>query len=220
MSMKHLPCTVLSPSAVLCLVVVALAAGCGGGGSSSATDLTMVALNSNVGRAVFHIDCAPTGGDLPDPAAACAALAAAPKLVTKPKPFVCLGGTTSWWDVTITGRLNGTPVHRAFSTCWTTQMATLGRFDMGDNVLQKHLVARRHEAVLAGTKRIFPPGVLRPADLVTCDILGHHLALGVPTQTGPSSSSGYNGKNVVAVALAVALRRDGSVSASCHTGTR
>ncbi len=130
-----------------------------------------------------------------------------------------MGGPTSWWDVTITGRLNSRPINRAFSTCWTTQMATLRRFDMGDNVLQKHLVARRHEAILAGTRRIFPAGVLRPADLVTCDILGHHLALGVPTQTGPSSSSGYSGKNVVPVVVAVALRRDGSVSASCHTGT-
>ena len=99
-------------------------------------------------------------------------------------------------------------------------MATLGRFGMGDYVLQKHLVPRRHEAVLAGTERVFPPGVLRPSDLVTCDILGHHLSLGVPTQPGgPSSSTGYGVTNVVTVTLAAALHRDGSITASCHTGS-
>ena len=213
--------SVFALSMLLSLVVAALVAGCGGGRSAAATDLTMVAVNSNVGRAVFHIACAPNGGDLPNPARACAALAAAPQLVTKPKPFVCIGGTTSWWDITITGRLNEKSIHRAFSTCWTPQMATLGRFKMGGDVLEKHLVARRHEAVLAGTKHVFPPGVLRPADLVTCDIRGHHLALGVPTQAGgPSSTTEYfGGKKVVAVTVAVALRPDGSVSASCNAGT-
>jgi hypothetical protein len=210
--------SVCALSMLLCLMVVALAAGCGG--SSPATDLTMVAVNSNVGRAVFHIECAPIGGDLPNPARACAALAAAPQLVTKPKPFVCIGGTTSWWDVTITGRLNGRPIHRSLSTCWTPQMATLGRFELGGDVLQKHLVSRRQEAVLAGTRRVFLPGVLRPADLVTCDIPGHHLALGVPTQTGgpASTTRNFGGRKVVAVTVAVALRPDGSVSASCHLG--
>ena len=209
-------------AAPLCLCcIVALAAGCGGGrASSAATEITMLAVNSNVGRAVFHVDCAPAGGDLPNPARACAALTASPQLITKPKPFVCIGGTTSWWDVTITGRLNGRPIHRAFSTCWTPQMATLGRFGMGGNVLETHLAPRRHEAVVAGTTRVFAPGGLRPADLVTCDILGHRLALGVPTQAGPSSSTGYSGgKKVVAVTLAVALRADGSVTASCNAGT-
>ena len=76
-----------------------------------------------------------------------------------PKPFVCAGGTFSWWDVTISGRLNGKPIHRAFSTCWTPQMATLGRLGMSWDVLRKHLLPRRHEAVLAGTKRSFPSGV-------------------------------------------------------------
>ena len=98
-------------------------------------------------------------------------------------------------------------------------MATLGRFGMSEDLLQKHLVPRRHQAVLAGTKHVFPPGVLRPSDLVTCAILGHHLALGVPTEIGPSSSTGYGGTNVVSVTLAVALHRDGSVAATCHTGT-
>ena len=100
-------------------------------------------------------------------------------------------------------------------------MTTLGRFEMGGSVLQKHLVRRRQETVLAGQTRVFPAGVLRPADLVTCDIPGHHLALGVPTQTGgPSSTTGYfGGRKGAAVTVAVALRPDGSVSASCNVGT-
>ena len=219
MLIEHVRSSMCSASVLLCLLTVGVVAGCGGGRSSSATDLTMSAINSQVGRAVFHIECAPTGGDLPNPERACAALAASPQLVTKPKPFDCIGGFGSWWDVTITGRLNGKPVHRAFSTCWTTQMATLGRFGMGDYVLQKHLVPRRHEAVLAGTERVFPPGLLRPSDLVTCDILGHRLSLGIPTQPGPTSSTEYGVTNVVSVTLAAALHRDGSITASCHTGT-
>ena len=76
----------------------------------------MLAVNSFVGRSLFHLDCAPVGGDLPNPARACAALTKKPQLVTKPKPFLCAGGTFSWWDITISGRLNGKPIHRAFST--------------------------------------------------------------------------------------------------------
>ena len=53
-------------AALLCLCCcAALAAGCGGGRSASpATELTMLAVNANVGRAVFHVDCSPAGGDL------------------------------------------------------------------------------------------------------------------------------------------------------------
>lgn len=208
----------------LLLIAVSLV-GCSGAsnwpvqrGPDPETRLTILAVNANVGRAAFHLSCGPAGGDLPNPRGACAALDTTPELITRPKPFVCIGGSFSWWEVTINGRLNGDPIHRNLSTCWTTQMATLGRFEMSSKVLQKHLLPRRHEAVLAGTERVFPPGVLRPGDLVTCDIRGHHLALGVPTETGPGASTGYNGVNVVSVTLTVAQHRDGSVSASCHTG--
>lgn len=204
-------------AALLCLGLVVVLAGCGGGGSRPATDLTILAVNFEVGRSSFRLECLPPGGDLPDPVRACAALAAQPQLVTNPKPFGCFGGITSWWDVTIAGRLNGKPIHRAFSTCWTPQMATLGRFGMNATVLQKHLLPRRYESVLAGTKRVFAPGVLRPGDLVRCEIRGHHLSLGVPTQSGPSGSIGYSGLHG-SVTLSVGRNRDGSVSASCHIG--
>src|SRR6266545_1414685 len=205
-------------AAILASVAIVLLAGCGSGSQrGSGTNLTMLALNASVGRAVFHLRCAPTGGDLPDPSKACAALRQQPRLVTSPKPFVCVGGTFSWWDVTLRGRLNGKTIRRSFSTCWTPQMATIGRFGLSWDVLQKHLLPRRHEAVLPGTRRVFPPSALRATDLVTCDILGHHLEAGVPVPTGPEGrvSTGYGGVNIVSVVLTIAHNRDGSVSASC-----
>jgi hypothetical protein len=189
-------------------------------GSQPATKLTLVALNSWVGRAVFHLDCGPAGGDIPRPARACLALAHTPQLVTSPKPFTCMGGTSSWWDVAISGRFNGKQITRAFSTCWTPQMTTIGRLGLAWPVLQKHLVARRVQAVMPGTSVVFAPGVLRAADLVTCTILSHHLQVGVPLAVGSPASGGFGGANVTSVTLSVGRHRDGSVSASCHTGTR
>jgi hypothetical protein len=123
---------------VLALTISALA-GCGGAGTKG-TKLTMVAVNRNVGRAVFHLSCNPAGGDLPRPEAACVALADTPQLVTRPQPFVCKGGPSSWWEVKITGHVRGRELRRAFSTCWTTQSATLGRLGMTVRVLHRHLV--------------------------------------------------------------------------------
>jgi hypothetical protein len=204
----------------LAFIAVVVLAGCSGSDARPATHLTMFAINTSVGRAVFHLDCAPPGGDVPNSRRACDALKKEPRLITDPKPFTCMGGTFSWWDITISGRLNGATIRRRFSTCWTSQMATLGRFELSWKVLEKHLLPRRHETLLPGTEHVFPPGVLRPADLVTCDILGHHLEVGVPVESGPGSgaSNGYGGANVITVTLAVAHRRDGSVSATCHRG--
>lgn len=205
--------------AVVTAVIVVVAAGCGGS-RQPRTQLSMLAINTSVGRALFHLDCDPVGGDLAQPSAACAALAKQPQLVTDPTPFNCAGGSFSWWDITISGRLDGKPIRRTFSTCWTPQMATLGRFGMSWASLQKHLLPRRTETVLPGTARTFPPGALRPADLVTCDILGHHLAVGVPETSGPGgSSNGFSGANVVSVTLSIVRHHNGSVSATCHRGT-
>jgi len=68
---------------------------------------------------------------------------------------------------------------------------------------------------MPGTQRAFPAGVLRPGDLVTCDILAHKLEVGVPIEFG-TSSNGYGGKHVISVTLSVTHNRDGSVAASCH----
>jgi hypothetical protein len=205
---------------LLTFLIAAVLAGCGNGQTPATTHLTMLAINTSVGRALFHLDCAPPGGDVPNSRRACDALKKEPRLVTNPKPFTCRGGTFSWWDITISGRLNGADIRRHFATCWTPQMATLGRFGLSWDVLQKHLLPRRHETLLPGTAHVFPPGVLRPADLVTCDILGHELELGVPLESGPGSgaSTGYSGANVISVTLAVAHGTNGSVDATCHRG--
>jgi hypothetical protein len=200
---------------LICLA--ALLAGCGGHAVTPSTDLTLLAVNPHVGRAVFHVACGPPGGDLADPGRACAALAAQPDLVTRPKPFTCHGGMFSWWDITITGRLDGRPVRTHTSTCWTPQMAMIGRLGIGWQALQAHLLPRRRETVMPGARRTFPSGQLRPGDLVTCEILGHKLEDGVPIEV-VTSSTGYGGKDVVSVTLSVTHDRDGSVTASCHKG--
>ncbi len=202
----------------LALLVLSAAAGCGSGMNLAGTKLTMTAVNSNVGQAVFHLDCGPTGGDVSDPAGACAALGHDPKLVTSPQPYTCIGGTTSWFDMTISGRLAGKPVHRRFSTCWTPQMATLRKLGLA-NSLGRHVLRRRHGIVLPGTTRAFLPGTLRPGDLLTCTILHHRLQLGIPERFGPIGSTGVGGKNVASVTLTGNRHLDGSVSASCHLGT-
>ena len=185
--------------------------------SGSDTQLTIRAVNSSVGRSEFHLSCEPPGGDLPDPARACAALTKDPGLVTKPKPFTCAGGTFSWWDVEITGQLSGKPLDTKFSTCWTIQMATLERFGMDTNVLEAHMLPRRHEFVLPETRRVFEPGTLEVGDEITCDIRGHHLDAGVPSNTGEPMSIGYNGRYIVGVTMTVERHEDGSVVADCHT---
>lgn len=201
---------------LLAALLVCALAGCGGTAKPS-TELTLVALNPTVGRAAFHLACEPSGGDLGSLARVCAALAADPALVTSPKPFVCAGGPFSWWEITITGRLHGRPVRTHVSTCWTPQMAMIGRLGIGWHSLQAHLVPRRQEAAVPGVPQTFPAGRLRPADLVTCTILGHKLEDGVPIDFG-TSSTGYDGDNVTPVTLSVTYNRDGSVTASCHRG--
>src|SRR5881275_1385378 len=44
--------------------------------------LTVLAVGENGGRALFHLRCDPAGGDVAQPAKACAAIAAQPSLVT------------------------------------------------------------------------------------------------------------------------------------------
>ena len=70
-------------SALLFALLVPAFAGCGSmPASGSDTQLTIRAVNSSVGRSEFHLSCEPPGGDLPDPARACAALTKDPGLVT------------------------------------------------------------------------------------------------------------------------------------------
>jgi len=179
------------------------------------THLTVTAINTNVGRAVFHLDCGPAGGDLPNPARACAAIAVSPQLITNPKPFTCRGGPNSWWEVKISGLLDGAPIQRRLTTCWAPKMATLGHLGMSWQALRAHLVPRRHMSVLAGTKHRFPSGALRPSDLVTCNIRGHYLELGVPTTIGHPTFTGFGGQKYDYVSLEITRHADGSVTAAC-----
>jgi hypothetical protein len=128
-------------AAACLLLVLAPLTGCGNGSARPRTALTIRAVNEAVGRAVFHLDCRPTGGDLPDDAAACRALASAPSLVTAPRPFQC---PAMPWRVAISGRLDGRRISREFVTCWTPQMATIARLGIGrPSVLKGHLLPRR-----------------------------------------------------------------------------
>ena len=201
--------------AALAVLLVVLAAGCGGSAKLARTRLTLTALNPNVGMAVFHLDCQPTGGDVSDPAAACAALAHNPKLVTSPTPYTCLGGPWSWFDVTISGRLAGTPVHEKFSTCWTRQSATLGKLGIGRS-LSGHIRTRRRGIVDAS--RTFVSGELRPGDLLVCGVPGHGgLELGIPDRRGSLGSASSGG--VLGATLTGTRHSDGSIAASCTPGS-
>jgi hypothetical protein len=198
------------------VVLVALAAGCGTGGNVAGTHLTLTALNPNVGLAAFHLDCGPAGGDLADAAAACSALSRDPGLVTSPKPFVCIGGTSSWFDVTISGRLAGKSVQQKFSTCWTPQMKTIGKLGLSWSSLEQHILPRRHGVVAPFTTRTFPPGALRPGDLLTCTVQGHEIELGVTDHVGELGSTGFGGG--VNVTLTGTRHADGSITATCRHG--
>lgn len=198
--------------AALALGLVVLAAGCGGT-KAAETHLTVSALNPTVGMAVFHIEC-----PAPEPSTACDALGSNPSLVTAPKPFTCLGGPSSWFDMTISGRLAGKPVHEKFSTCWTPQMATLGKLGLAPE-LNSHIRPQRHGVVLPGIPRTFPARSIRPGDLLVCRWPGHHpLELGVPDRFGRLGSVGQGGRDVVAITLTGTRHSDGSVTASCHRG--
>jgi hypothetical protein len=177
---------------LLALLVLPLA-GCGNAADLTGTKLTLTAVNPSVGQAVFHLSCEPATGDVSDPAAACAALGRDPKLVTSPQPYTCLGGPSSWFDMTITGRLDGKPVHRKFSTCWTPQMATLKKLGLARS-LTHHILLRRDGIVRPGIRRTFPPGTLRPGDILICRILNHRLQLGIPAGFGSIGSTGFGGE--------------------------
>ena len=63
--------------------------GLGSPSSTAPTHLTLRAEGGLVGRShrLFHLSCSPPMGDVPQPAQACAAIAAQPTLITKPTPY-------------------------------------------------------------------------------------------------------------------------------------
>jgi hypothetical protein len=83
------------------------------------TNLTLLVANEFGGQLRFHLTCHPASGNLPHPASACAAIAARPSLITRPKPFNCWGPSL---EFTILGRMQSKPVNTKLATCWSTQM--------------------------------------------------------------------------------------------------
>ena len=118
--------------AVAAVAAVSAVAGCGD--ESPSTSLSLVATNPSVGRATLTLECDPAGGDVPRPAAACSGLARDPAVLLHPKPFVCFGGTFSWWEIRITGRYEGKPVDVRTSTCWTRQMELIRVLGIGSGI--------------------------------------------------------------------------------------
>ena len=164
-------------------------------------------------RALFHLRCDPAGGNVAQPARACAAIAAQPSLVTHPKPVYNFGGDS--WYVTITGSLNGKPVHVGVGGDWMTQMALIRKLGLaGTHGQPLHPERLRHGFVGLNKTQRFAPGVLRPGDLVTCRVphsyQGIQLATSVPVHQGLGRWFG-----AAPGLMAIRLRADGAVIASC-----
>jgi hypothetical protein len=67
-------------------------------------------------------------------------------------------------------------------------MATLDKLGLARS-LGRHVRRRRRGRVLPGLKRTFPPGALRPGDLLVCKIRHHRLQMGIPDTFGPIGST-------------------------------
>ena len=178
-------------------------------------NLTVLAVSENFGggRALFHLRCAPAGGNVAHPARACAAIAAQPSVVTHPKPFYDWG--ENQWYVTITGRLNGKPVHFRGGMSWTNQTDLVDKLGLaGPHGRPLHLERLRRGSVAMGQTRTFAPGALRPGDVVACRVhngyRGPRLAMGVPVQRGAGRTMGATSS-----VMKVVVRADGAVTAGC-----
>jgi hypothetical protein len=89
--------------------------GAGSAGVRSSTSLRLLVDGAVYnGPGVFHLNCDPPGGDVPNPAAACAAIAAQPDTITKPEVGGCLA---PWRTLEIRGRMNGKPVNGFVAAC-------------------------------------------------------------------------------------------------------
>lgn len=93
-------------------------------------------------------------------------------------------------------------------------MELIAKLEIG-RALDAHLLPRRNERLSGREERTIPPGVLRPADLVSCQIDARRLEVGVPIEPEMTSETGYEGVGVTTVRLTVTRHRDDSVTASC-----
>src|SRR5437763_8075581 len=122
----------------------------------------------------------------------------------------------------ITGNVNGKPVHFGGGGIFATDVPLVAKLGLarryGKPVVR--LEPRRHGFVAMSHTHRFAPGVLRPGDLVTCrthhSYKGPPLAMSVPVHRGntPEESSAMPGL------MAVRIRADGAVLASCFPRDR
>ena len=169
-------------------------------------------------RALFHLRCDPAGGNVAQPAKACAAIAAQPSLVTNPKPFYNFGSDS--WYFTITGSLNGKPVHVGVGGDWMTQMALIDKLGLaGPHGQPLRLERLRHGSVGLNQTHRFAPGVLRPGDDVSCRVphsyQGIQLATSVPVHQGLGRVFG-----ATPGVMAIRVQTNGAVIASCLARSR
>jgi hypothetical protein len=182
-------------------------------------------------RALFHLKCDPASGNVADPARACAAIAAQPSLVTDPKPYCSVVSSgcvpsdgpapVSPWYFRITGSVGGKPVHFEGEGTWAPQVALVDKLGLaGPHGNPLRLEPRRHGFVAVNQTHRFAPGVMRPGDLITCRVdqryKGPPLAMTVPVHRGlgPYEASSTPGL------MAVRIRADGAVLASCLARNR
>ena len=97
-------------------------------------------------------------------------------------------------------------------------MATLDKLGLA-NSLGRHVLRRRRGVVHPGIRRTFPPGTLRPGDILVCRTLHHRVQMGIPDTFGSIGSTGVGGRDVVSMTLTGTRKADGSVTASCHRGS-
>jgi hypothetical protein len=208
----------VAAAAVAAVVVLTIELSAPGSVAPVPARLTVLAVRDNGGRALFHLRCDPAGGNVADPAKACAAIAAQPSLVTDPKPFYDGGNNGAYF--TITGRLNGKPVHFGGESDWTPQMQLIDKLGLaGPHGQPLHLEPSRHGFVGLNRTRTFAPGVLRPGDLVTCRV--HHSYQGVPLAMSVPLHRGFGSRRgTTPGVMAVRVGRDGAVIASCLARNR
>lgn len=191
----------------------------------------------NGGRALFNLKCDPASGNVADPARACAAIAAQPSLVTNPKPYstsgpmagppmqachsgLCPANGPDYF--TITGSVNGKPVHFSGGGVFATDVALVAKLGLAHRFGKPfgRLEPRRQGFVAINATRTFAPGVLRPGDLVTCRTKHHYkgaqLAMSVPVHRGNAPE----GISATAGLMAIRIRADGTVLASCFPRDR
>jgi hypothetical protein len=204
----------------------------------------------NGGRALFHLRCDPAGGNVADPAKACAAIAEQPSLVTNPKPYApehpvvgfagfgtavggpvmqaCHGDPAKLCPANgpdyfkITGTFNGKPVHFSGGGSFATDVPLVAKLGLAGRFGKPvvPLEPRRHGFVAMSHTRTFAPGVLRPGDLVTCR--ADHPYQGPPLATSVPVHRGNapEGSSAMPGLMAIRIRADGAVVASCFPRDR